>query len=120
MNRQIEGAAIPALGWTVGVVALVQGCVFGFGSSTGRAFTHSDLPMWVRPVLGGTEALAALLFLVPVTRVAGGYALLMIFFVAAAIHLLHRWYDIGGLAVYAMAVLVCLAQHSRVQLEDGR
>jgi hypothetical protein len=108
MNRHLQHAAIPALRWTVGLVVLLQSCRFVFSGSAAQAFAKIGLPLWVRPALGGTEALAAGLFLVPAARVVGGYALLVIFGVATLIHILHGWYDVGAFAVYAMAVLVCI------------
>jgi hypothetical protein len=113
MRRQLETAAIPALRWTVGVVVLLESCRFAFSTAAVHAFANSGLPLWIRPVLGGTEALAALLFLVPPARAIGGVALLVIFGVAVLIHLLHGWYDVGALVVYAMAVLACLPRAAR-------
>jgi hypothetical protein len=43
--------------------------------------------------------------------VVGSYALLAVFFFAAALHLLHGSYDISALVLYSMAVLVGLAHH---------
>jgi hypothetical protein len=108
MKRQLETASIPALRWTVGVVVLLESCRFAFSTTAAHAIAKSGLPLWVRPVLGGTEALAALLFLVPPARAIGGVALLVIFGVPVLVHLLHVWYDVGALVVYAMAVVACL------------
>jgi hypothetical protein len=113
MKGQLEAAAIPALRWTVGVVVLLESCRFAFSTTAAHAFAKSDLPLWIRPVLGGTEALAALLFLVPPARAVGGVTLLVIFGAAVLVHLLHGWYDVGALVVYAMAVLVCLPRVTR-------
>lgn len=71
------------------------------------------LPQWLRPTIGGTEILAALLFLLPVTTAVGGRLLLAIFAIAIAIHILHGEFDVSGLLVYAMAVIVCLAYAGR-------
>jgi hypothetical protein len=67
------------------------------------------MPHLIRPVLGGFEVVAALLFLIPPTRKVGGYALLVIFLLAALIHILHGQPEVGGLVVYAAAVYVVLA-----------
>ena len=67
------------------------------------------LPHWIPLVLGGTEALAALLFLVPAVRLIGGYALLFILAIAVALHLLHPQYNVGSLVVYGMATCVCMS-----------
>jgi hypothetical protein len=119
MNQQLGRAAIPALRWSVGVVLLLQGCRFAFSGRAAHAFANSGLPPWIPPSLGGTEALAALLLLVPATRMAGGYSVLVILFVAIAIHILHRWYDVGALVVYGVAVFVCLTQRKTARIESG-
>ena len=80
-----------------------------------REFAHTGLPAWIRPATGGTEMVAAVLFLLPVTTVAGGYALLVIFFFAATLHVMHRWYDISSLVLYAMAVWVSLAHPAQMR-----
>ena len=52
---------------------------------------------------------AAAMFLSPVARVAGGYLLLAVFIFAAAFHILHgEFNEVGWLAVYSAAVMVCL------------
>jgi hypothetical protein len=99
-----------ALRWTLGIVVLVQSCLFVFASSGQHAVTQAGMPQWIRPVLGGSEILAAILFLVPATSVAGGYLLVVVFFFAAAIHVLHGQYDVGGLIVYAVALMACIAR----------
>ena len=52
--------------------------------------------------------LAAFLFLVRRTVVVGGYFLIVIFGLAAVVHL-HGWFDVGGLVVYAAATLTVIA-----------
>jgi hypothetical protein len=59
------------------------------------------------------------LFLVPAASLVGGYALVIIFFLAAVIHILHGWYDVGALVVYAIAVLACVA-HQEAKNIGGR
>jgi hypothetical protein len=61
------------------------------------------------PVLGGSEIIAAVLFLVPFTATIGGYLLLVIFAVAALLHILHGQYGVEGLLVYAVAAIVSMA-----------
>jgi hypothetical protein len=39
----------------------------------------------------------------------GGYSLIVIFGLAAGVHLLHGWFDVGGLVVYAAAALTVIA-----------
>jgi len=101
--------AIAILYWCVGGVVLIESCLFVFSTSRQHAFAQSGMPQLTRPVLGGFEIEAAILFLIPPTRRIGGYALLVIFLVAALIHILHGQPQIGGLVVYAAAVYVVLA-----------
>jgi|HubBroStandDraft_6_1064221.scaffolds.fasta_scaffold1825269_1 hypothetical protein len=114
MNERIKSLAIPALRWCVGLIVLWQSWRFAFAVSASGEGAHSGLPTWIRAALGGAEIVAAALFLLPVTTLVGGYALLVIFFSAVVLHLLHGWYDVGTLVVYFMAVLVSLAH------PDGR
>ena len=109
-----------ALRWTLGVVVLIQSCLFVFGSSGRHAVAQVGMPQWIRPLLGGSEIVAALLFLLPATSVAGGYLLLVVFFFAAAIHVLHGQYDVGGLLVYAVAVMACFASLKEATVERSR
>ena len=69
------------------------------------------MPHLIRPILGGAEIIAVLLFLIPPARTIGGYALLVIFILAALIHILHGQPDVGGLVVYAAAVYTVLAAY---------
>lgn len=119
MNERLRKIARPGLRWSLGLVVLWESCQFAFGQSASRAFAHTGLPQWIRPVLGSSEAIAAILFLVPAASLVGGYALLIIFFLAAVIHILHGWYDVGALVVYAMAVLVSMA-HLDAKKRGGR
>jgi hypothetical protein len=108
MREQLKRFAIPGLRWTLGVVVLWQSIQFVLSHSQGQHLTKLGLPMWVQPALGGTEILAVLLFLLPATSLVGGYSLLAIFAIAILIHCLHDEFDVGGLLVYAMAVVVCI------------
>ena len=103
--------AISVLSWSVGLVVLLESCLFVFSASRVHEFAKSGMPQLVRPVLGGAEIIAALLFLIPPARKVGGYALLVIFALAALIHILHGEPDVGGLVVYAAAVYAVLAAH---------
>jgi hypothetical protein len=100
MNAQTQKLAIPTLRWTVGLVVLFESCRFVLSHGP----INGGLPLWIRPVLGGGEIIASILFLVPFTRVAGGNLLLVIFAFAIFIHILHGQYDVGALLVYAATV----------------
>jgi hypothetical protein len=109
MNARLTRFAIPLLRWTVGLVVTLESCQFILSTSAAHFIAKSGLPAWIRPVLGGAEIVAAILFLVPLTTLIGGYFLLIIFGLAALVHVLHGQYGVEGLVVYAVAVLVCMA-----------
>jgi hypothetical protein len=110
MNRRLKKIAIPGLRWALGLVVLLESCQFAFSPTAIHHFSKTGLPQWIRPALAGSEIIAALLFLVPAASFAGGYLLLLIFAIAAILHILHREFDVGALVVYAMAVIVCMTQ----------
>jgi hypothetical protein len=112
MKAQLKKLAVPLLQWVVGLVVLAESLRLAFGPEAGRHFARTGMPAWLRPALAWPEIVAALLFLIPLTVVAGGYFLLVVFAFAAVLHLLHGQYDIGALLVYAMAVLVVIADRS--------
>jgi hypothetical protein len=109
MNAWLQRNAIAGLRWTLGVVVLLESCRLAFVSSQTHSFWKGGPPHAILTALAGSEILAALLFLVPFTSILGGYLLLAVFGVAAAIHVLHGQLDVGFLVVYGAAVLVCLA-----------
>jgi len=118
MNEQLKKIALPMLQWTLGLMVAWESYEFAFGPAAMRMFAKAGLPAWIRPLLGCAEIVAAILFLVPAATLLGGYALLIIFFLAAVIHILHGWYDVGGLVVYATAVLACMVHRSSAKVES--
>ncbi len=103
--------AIRVLHWTVGLVVLLESCRTFLGAHAGlHSAGHAGALVWVRLALSGAEIVAALLFLVPVTTLVGGYALLAIFALAIAIHALHgEFRGLEILVLYPAAVFVSLA-----------
>ena len=112
MNPQLKKIAVPVLRWAVGLVILFESLQLAFGAAAIHRFARTGLPAWLRPTLAWTEIFAAVLFLLPVTTVAGSYFLLMVLGFAALLHILHGEYNIGALIVYATAVLVSLAHRN--------
>jgi uncharacterized membrane protein YhdT len=110
MNSRRMKLAVSGLRLALGLVVLFESAYFVFSSGAAHQFGKTGLPLWLRPALGGSEVIAALLFLVPATSVVGGYALLFIFAIAVGVHLLHGQYDVGSVVVYAMGVFVCITQ----------
>jgi len=109
MNVRLAKHSISLLRWTLGLAVVLESFEFVFSNSAAHFLTKAGLPFWIRPVLGGTEIIAAILFLVPFTAAIGSYLLLVIFGLAILVHLLHGQYEAIGLLVYAAAVLVCMA-----------
>jgi hypothetical protein len=104
--------AIPGLTWVAGLVVLLESAHFALSPAAAHEVAQMGFPRWLPTALGGSEALAALLFLVPTTRLAAGYALLFLFAIAVAIHFAAGQYNVGALLVYAMAVLVGMTRQS--------
>lgn len=109
MNRRLTHFSILLLRWTLGLVVILESVRFVLSSSTAHFLPKARLPAWIQPALGVGEILAAVLFLIPWTALVGSYLLLVIFVLAAVIHILHGQFDVGGLVVYAVVVLVCMA-----------
>ena len=109
MSTRLARFSIPLLPWTLGLVVTLESCQFIFSTSAAHFLAKAGLPAWIRPVLGGAEIIAAILFLVPLTAVIGGYLLFIIYGLAALVHVLHGQYGVEGLILYAVAVLACMA-----------
>jgi len=109
MNAQLARFSIPLLRWNLGLIVILESAQFIVSTSAAHFLAQAGLPAWIRPVLGGAEFIAAVLFLVPITTVVGSYLLLGIFGLAALMHIMHGQYGIELLVLYAVAVLVCMA-----------
>jgi hypothetical protein len=109
MNAKLTRVSIPLLRWTLGLAVMLESFAFVFSTSAAHFLAKTGWPAWLRPVLGGSEIIAAVLFLVASTATIGGYLLLVIFGVAALLHILHGQYGVEGLLVYSAAVLVSMA-----------
>ena len=113
MSSRQEQLAVRVLRWTLGLVVLWESYKFGFTGPATRHLERMGVPNWTAPALGGAEMVAAILFVTPKLGRIGGYALLVIFAVAAALHLLHGQFEIGALLVYGAAVFTCLSAEAR-------
>ena len=109
MNQGSTSVAVAGLRWVLGLVILLESVHFALAPAASREAANIGLPRWIPLALGASEAVAALLFLVPAVRLIGGYALLFILAIAVAIHLLHSQYSVGSLVVYGMATCVCMS-----------
>ena len=110
MNTEMRRLAIPGLRWALGFVVILESLRLALDATAARHFANAGMPQWLRPALAWPEIAAAILFLVPMTTMLGGYLLLAVFFAAVAVHFLHGEFQVGALVVYAMAVLVCMTQ----------
>jgi len=119
MNQRLKKFVIPGLRWTVGVVVLLESIHFMLSPAAGREFAKTGLPQWIRPALGGSEAVAALLFLMSAASLISGYLLLIIFMVAITIHFLLGEFNVGPILVYGMAVIVCLTHGNKEAVEPS-
>ncbi len=108
MNQRAAEVSMIALRWTLGLIVLWESLVFVFSPASIHHFARTGLPHWIRPALGGVEIVAALLFLLPWTEAFGGRLLLLVFAVAAVIHVLHGSFDVSALVLYAVVVIVCM------------
>jgi hypothetical protein len=112
MNARGSTKTTAVLKWVLGLVVLGESLRLALAQEGHFIATH-PLLHHLRPALGWSEAVAAALFLIPLTTIAGGYALLVIFAMAAVLHVLHGEIDIGMLLVYGAAVLVVLTNHRK-------
>ena len=113
MNPPLTRGAVSGLRWVLCLVVLVQSVHFARAPGAGHQFAKTGVPQWLPSALGGSEVVAAILFLVPATRLIGSYALLVIFAIAAAVHLLHGQFDVGSLFVYGMSLIVCMGYEDK-------
>jgi hypothetical protein len=107
-----RSSAIATLRWVLGLVLLAESARFAFSEAAAASFAKTGLPEIVHLGLAWAEMLAALIFLIPQTIVLGGWMLVSVLAIAIVIHLLHGWYDVGALLVYAAAAWAVVASTS--------
>jgi hypothetical protein len=95
--------SILVLRWVLGLVILIESTRFAFSHSAALVFAKTGLPTFLRMALAWAEIAAAVLFLVPGFVKTGGRFLIAVLAAAIVIHLLHGWFDVGGLVVYIAA-----------------
>jgi len=109
MTTDRARSAITLLRWVVGLVILGESARFVFSPSASAAFAKTGLPNFVHLGVGWAEMVAAVMFLIPQLAVAGGRLLIVILGFAIVLHVLHGWFDVGGLVVYAAATWAVMA-----------
>ena len=93
---------LTVLQWALGVVILVEAVLFVMPSAA-HDFARTQMPGFVRMVVGFGEILGSVLLLIPRTAVRGAWLLLAVFIMAILLHLLHGMYGMGNLVIYAAA-----------------
>jgi hypothetical protein len=112
LTRRNDGrlaVALRILQWVLGLVILAESVRFAFSPAAAQAFAKTGMPDIIHRALAWTEMAAAILFLIPRATVAGGWFLIFVLASAILIHLLHGWFDVGVLVVYAAGVWVVVA-----------
>jgi hypothetical protein len=104
--------ALCILQWVLGLVILLESLHFALSPSAAHAFSKTGLPNFLRLGLAWAEIAAAILFLIPRTVVVGGRFLIFVLALAIVVHVLHGWFDVGGLLVYAAAAWAVTAGRS--------
>jgi len=96
------------LQWSLGLVLIYECSRLLFYSGAARSIEKAHLPHGLVLAIAAAELLGAILFLIPPTLRAGGRLLLVVFLVAAVVHILHKQPDVGYLIIYGMAVLTVI------------
>lgn len=102
MNLSQAKIGLTVLRLTLGIVILIEAVLFVMPGAA-HEFTRTDIPGFVRIVLGWGEILGCILLLIPQTVVRGAWLLLAVFVFAILIHLLHGLYGVSNLLIYAAA-----------------
>ncbi len=102
-------SALLVLQWMLGLVILAEAAAFAFSPAAAHAFAKTGMPNVVRLVLAWGEIAAVILFLIPRTVIAGGWFLIAVLGLAIVLHLLHGWWDVGSLVIYAAAAWAVMA-----------
>ena len=112
MNQVRLPAALRILQWVLGLVILEESLRFAFSPEAAHAFAKTGLPNFIRLSLAWAEIAASILFLIPRTTVVGGRLLIVVLGAAIVVHILHGWFDVGVLVVYAAAAWAVVAKQS--------
>jgi hypothetical protein len=107
---KINKTAGLTLQWTLGVVIFIEAAVLAFSRAEIHFAGQPGIHHWIRIALAWSEMLACVVFLVPHTVKLGARLLIIVFALAALVHLLHGSFQIGGLLIYAAAVAVVASQ----------
>jgi len=102
MSADQKKCALIALQWALGIVILIEAVLF-VRPGAAHDFARTRMPDIVRLVLGWGEIVGCVLLLIPWTAVRGAWLLIGVFAIAIVLHLLHGFYNVGNLVIYAAA-----------------
>jgi hypothetical protein len=119
MTKKTLPAAFVFLQWALGLVILQESLRFALSDGAAREFARTGLPNFIRLVLAWSEIAAAALFLVPRTMSVGGWFLVVVLGCAIVLHILHGWFDVGALLVYAVATWAVMAARRSPIFTEG-
>jgi len=95
----------------LGIVVLIEAVRFVLPSAA-HEFARTHMPGIIRLILGFGEIAGCVLVLIPKTSARGAWLLLAIFCMAIILHLLHGWYDVSNLVIYAAAAFAVASNGS--------
>jgi hypothetical protein len=118
MNDDRTKSALLVLQWVIALVIVAEAADFAFSTESAHVFARTGLPGFIRLALACSEMAAAILFLVPRTIVAGGWLLIGVLVFAIVLHILHGWWNVGALVVYAVATWAVMAGRAQTSATD--
>lgn len=101
--------------YLIGVILLILSLELIFNHKCAMDFKVLRQPDYVRLILGWSEIISALLFLVGKTKIIGAYALLLVFMYAAYLHIQVGLFPIG-LLPWAFGVLLTIICHLYIKI----
>jgi uncharacterized membrane protein YphA (DoxX/SURF4 family) len=90
------------LQYALGIVILIEAVMFVLPSAA-HEFAHTHMPAFIRMILGWGEIAGSIVLLIPKTAKSAAWFLFAVFVFAILIHLLHGFYNVGNLVIYAAA-----------------
>jgi len=100
------------LQWVLGFVILAEAAIFAFSPAAAHSFARTGMPNAIRWILAWGEIAAVILFLIPQTVIAGGWFLVAVLGFAIIVHLLHGWWNVGSLVIYALVAWTVISVKS--------
>jgi len=94
--------ALTVLQWVLGIVILAEAVRFVLPGAA-HDFARTQLPGFIRLLLGWGEIIGCILLLIPPTTIRGAWVLIAVFTLAIVLHLLHGMYGVGNLVIYTVA-----------------